>query len=163
MNTTIDLGGLEPVDILLVEDNPDDAELTMRSLRRRHVMNRVVVVADGEAAIEYLDDEGHPLPRMVLLDLKLPKVGGIEVLRWIRANERTKRLAVVVLSSSTMERDIAEAYELGVNSFVAKPVEFDEFQAAVERLGLYWMLLNRVPGQPAPTPAGTGALGSAPP
>jgi CheY-like chemotaxis protein len=163
MNATIDLGQLEPVDILLVEDNPDDAELTLRSLRRRHVMNRVVVVPDGEAAIEYLLDEGHALPRIVLLDLKLPKIGGIEVLRWIRANERTRRLAVVVLSSSTLERDITEAYELGVNSFVAKPVEFDEFQAAVERLGMYWILLNRVPGQPAPTLEGTRALGIEPP
>lgn len=150
MEPLIDLDDLEPVVILLVEDNPDDAELTMRSLRRRHLMNRLVLVTDGPAALEYLFDDRQPLPRVVLLDLKLPKIDGIEVLRRIRANERTKRLAVVVLTSSTIERDIERAYELGANSFVSKPVQFDEFQSAVEQLGLYWMLLNRVPGEPAP-------------
>lgn len=156
MEPLIDLDHLEPVDILLVEDNPDDAELTMRSLRRRHLMNRLVLVTDGAAALEYLLDDRQPLPRVVLLDLKLPKIDGIEVLRLIRANERTKHLAVVVLTSSTIERDIEQAYELGANSFVSKPVQFDEFQAAVEHLGLYWMLLNRVPGEPA-TPAARAA------
>jgi CheY-like chemotaxis protein len=151
MDREIDINSLEPVDILLVEDNPDDAELTMRVLRGRRLVNRVVLVTDGAAALEYLFEEGRPLPRLVLLDLRLPKVGGIEVLRRIRANERTRLLAVVVLTSSTMERDIADAYALGVNSFVSKPVEFDAFQAAVEQLGLYWILLNRVPS-PSATP-----------
>lgn len=147
MNDIAELQDLEPVDILLVEDNPTDAELTLRTLKRKRIVNRVDHVTDGAAAIEYLlGDPRRPLPRLVLLDLKLPKVDGFEVLRRIRAEGRTRGIPVVVLTSSTEERDLIASYELGVNSFVSKPVHFDQFQEAIDQLGLYWMLLNRVPG-----------------
>lgn len=139
------------VDILLVEDNPNDAELAMRALKKHNLANRVEWVKDGEAALDYLFGRGpftnnkHDLPRVVLLDLRLPKVDGIEVLTQIRANPVTHKLPVVVLTSSKEERDVMETYNLGVNSFVAKPVAFAEFSEVVAELGMYWVLVNRVP------------------
>lgn len=139
------------VDILLVEDNPSDAELAIHSLKKHNLANRLEWVKDGEAALDYLFHRGayanvpNSLPRIVLLDLRLPKVDGLEVLKQIRANPETRELPVVVLTSSKEERDVAEAYSLGANSFVAKPVNFDEFSRVVAELGMYWLLVNRVP------------------
>jgi two-component system response regulator len=140
------------MEILLVEDNMQDAELTIHALTRRNLANNLIHVTDGQAAIDLLfgtDDpesaEAIDLPRVVLLDLKLPKVDGIEVLRRIRSDERTKLMPVVVLTSSREERDVIEAYELGVNSYIVKPVEFENFSEAVSSLGLYWLLLNEPP------------------
>lgn len=139
------------VDILLVEDNPNDAELILRALRKHNLANRVEWVKDGAAALDFLFHRGdwasraNTIPRLVLLDLRLPKVDGIEVLRRIRADEATRLLPVVVLTSSQEDRDLVATYQLGVNSFVAKPVAFDAFARTVADLGLYWMLINRVP------------------
>ncbi|HYN76248.1 MAG TPA: response regulator [Lamprocystis sp. (in: g-proteobacteria)] len=139
------------VDILLVEDNPNDAELALRALNKHHLANRVEWVKDGAQALDFLfhrgawSDRANRVPRLVLLDLRLPKVDGIEVLQQIRACVQTRTLPVVVLTSSKEERDLVATYELGVNSFVAKPVAFDEFARTVAELGLYWMLINRVP------------------
>jgi CheY-like chemotaxis protein len=146
------------VDILLVEDNPSDAELAMRALRKHNLANRVEWVKDGEAALDYLFHRGtyadspNSLPRVVLLDLRLPKVDGIEVLKQIRANPVTRELPVVVLTSSKEDRDVMDTYKLGVNSFVAKPVAFDEFSRVVADLGMYWVLVNRVPPDGRLTP-----------
>lgn len=138
--------------ILLVEDNPDDRDLTLRVLGRHLLANEVVAVADGAEALEYLFATGAyvgrdplDLPRLVLLDLKLPKVSGLEVLSRIRADERTRRLPVVILTSSTEEQDIAASYDRGANSYVRKPVVFGEFAESVRQLGLYWLLLNEAP------------------
>lgn len=135
--------------ILLVEDDPDDEELTIRSLQRANVLNKVVVARDGVEALDWLECTGRFAgrdeivePQVVLLDLKLPRVDGIEVLRRIRANARTKHLPVVVLTSSREEKDVVESYRLGANSFVQKPVNFTAFEEAVRQLGLYWLLLN---------------------
>jgi len=143
--------------ILLVEDSPTDEALTLRAFQRSKVRNPVVVVRDGAEALEYLFSTGHgdsrerrSLPAVVLLDLKLPKVDGLEVLQRIRADERTRLLPVVILTSSNEERDRLESYRSGANSFVRKPVEFSEFADAVGQLGLYWALLNEV----APAPNG---------
>ncbi len=139
------------VDILLVEDNPDDAELALRALRKHNLANRVEWVKDGAAALDFLFRRGawkgraNGTPRLVLLDLRLPKVDGIEVLKEIRACPDLRGLPVVVLTSSKEERDLVATYQLGVNSFVSKPVAFDEFARTVADLGLYWMLVNRVP------------------
>jgi CheY-like chemotaxis protein len=133
--------------ILLVEDNPDDELLTLRALKKTKLVNEIVVAHDGEEALEYLlpEKNGNDLPIMVLLDLKMPKVSGLDVLRAIRSNERTKNLPVVVFTSSSEEKDIVESYRLGVNSYVRKPVDFSQFLEAVERIGLYWMVLNESP------------------
>jgi two-component system, response regulator len=131
--------------ILLVEDNPDDELLTVRALRRGHIANEIVVAHNGEEALRYLSDHadsGAALPSVVLLDLKLPKIDGLEVLARIRADARTRLLPVVVLTSSSEECDIVESYSLGANSYVRKPVGFDEFITAVSQLGLYWVLIN---------------------
>lgn len=137
--------------ILLVEDNPDDELLTVRTLRRTNIANEIVVARNGEEALQYLEqiaaggDEGA-LPTVVLLDLKLPKVSGLEVLARIRATAFTRLLPVVVLTSSSEDRDIVESYSLGANSYVRKPVAFDQFTQAVRQLGLYWVLINeRIP------------------
>jgi CheY-like chemotaxis protein len=134
--------------ILLVEDTPDDIELTLRAFRKNNIANMIEVVRDGAKALEYLlgNDDERPLPTLVLLDLKLPKVDGHEVLRRIRADERTRCLPVVILTSSREESDILEAYENGANSYIRKPVDFAAFVEAVQKLGLYWLLLN----EPAP-------------
>ncbi len=144
------------VDILLVEDNPSDAELALRSLKKHNLANRVFWAKDGEEALDYLfhrgafSDSANSLPRVVLLDLRLPKVDGIEVLKQIRATPETCELPVVVLTSSKEERDVMDTYNLGVNSFVAKPVAFDEFAGVVAQLGMYWVLVNRVPPEIRP-------------
>jgi len=140
--------------ILLVEDNPDDEALTIRAFRKNNVSNRVIVARDGAEALDYLFGTGtyagrpdHDSPQVVLLDLKLPKVDGLEVLRRVRAEERTRLLPVVILTSSKEERDLIEGYRLGCNSYVRKPVNFDEFVEAARQLGLYWLLLNEaLPG-----------------
>jgi two-component system response regulator len=138
--------------ILLVEDNDDDVELTLRALRRNRVANRVDVVRDGAEALEYLFATGsyagrdvRDAPNLVLLDLKLPKVGGLEVLERLRADPRTRRLPVVVLTSSNVESDLARSYDLGANSYIRKPVDFTQFMEAVNQLGLYWLVLNEAP------------------
>ncbi len=135
--------------ILLVEDNPDDVDLTLRAFKRNQLTNEVVVANDGEEALDYLFATGAhagrastAMPTVVLLDLKLPKVMGHEVLRRMRADERTRRVPVVVLTSSDEERDIAMAYDLGANSFVRKPVDFAQFIDSARQLGLYWLVLN---------------------
>ena len=145
-----------PTDILLVEDNLQDAELTIRALKQRNLANNIVHVIDGEAALDFLFGtgiyEGRNLleqPKVVLLDLKLPKVNGIEVLRRLRADERTKLLPVVILTSSREDPDVIETYKLGVNSYIVKPVEFENFSEAVCSLGMYWLLLNESPIRPA--------------
>ena len=140
------------VEILLVEDSPRDAEMTLRALHKRNLANHVVHVKDGEEALDWLfgrgvhagRDAGHQ-PKVVLLDLKLPKVDGLAVLRALRADERTRLLPVVVMTSSQEQRDVIESYKLGVNSYVVKPVDFDSFSAAVAELGHYWLLVNKEP------------------
>lgn len=134
--------------ILLVEDNPDDVELTLRALEINNISNRVDVVNDGEQALDYLHAKNgsgeykNPLPQVVLLDLKLPKIDGLEVLKTLREHERTELMPVVILTSSKEERDMVEGYSRGANSYVRKPVSFDQFLEAVRQLGLYWLVLN---------------------
>ena len=134
----------EGVEILLVEDSDDDAELTIRAIRNNKIANRIELVRDGVEALAYLESD-RPLPRLILLDLKLPKMNGLDVLRRIRTNPKTRLVPVVVLTSSREEPDIAGAYELGVNSYIVKPVEFEGFVKAVTDAGLYWLLLNEAP------------------
>ena len=140
--------------ILLVEDNPSDEELTLRALKKSNILNPVVVVRDGAEALDWLFRRGahatrpaDETPQVILLDLKLPKIDGLEVLKQMRADERTKRLPVVVLTSSIQEQDVVASYGLGANSYVRKPVDFTQFVEAVRQLGLYWLVLN----QPLPT------------
>jgi two-component system, response regulator len=130
--------------ILLVEDNPDDEALTRRALKKNNVQNEMVVAHDGQEALDYLFGSAK-LPQLILLDLKLPKIDGLEVLRRLRAEERTRLLPVVVLTSSNEERDLVSSYSLGANSYVRKPVDFKEFTEAARQLGLYWLLLNEPP------------------
>jgi two-component system response regulator len=141
--------------ILLVEDNPDDEALTMRALKKHNLANQITVARDGAEALDFLFGTGqhagrdlNAMPTVVLLDLKLPKVDGLEVLRRIRADERTRRIPVAILTSSNEEQDMARSYDLGANSFIRKPVEFEKFLTAVEQLGLYWLLLNEPPPKP---------------
>ncbi|TYQ26914.1 response regulator [Pseudanabaena sp. UWO310] len=129
--------------IILVEDNPDDERLTIRALRRGSIANEILVARNGEEALAMVLSS-HPLPSVVLLDLKLPKIDGLEVLRQIRANERTHLLPVVVLTSSSEESDIINSYNLGANSYVRKPVEIEKFIEAVRQLGLYWAVINEI-------------------
>ena len=128
--------------LLLVEDNPSDEELTLRSLKKHNIVNEVVVARDGVEAVEYLLDDAKPLPDLVLLDLKLPRLSGLEVLQRIRTEERTKMLPVVVLTSSSQDEDIVSSYRMGANSYVRKPVRFSDFSEAVRQLGVYWLLIN---------------------
>jgi two-component system, response regulator len=135
--------------IFLVEDNPDDEALTLRALQKNNIGNRVVVAHDGAEALDFLLGRGsqaggdsNVMPQVILLDLKLPKVDGLEVLRQLRANERTKYLPVVILTSSNEEQDLLRGYGLGANSYVRKPVDFNQFTEAVRQLGLYWLVLN---------------------
>jgi two-component system, response regulator len=146
--------GFEQVEILLVEDNPEDAEMTMRALRKRNLANQVHWVKDGEEALDYLFCSGayagrnpaHP-PKLVLLDIKMPKVDGIEVLRRVKGSD-LKSIPVVVMTSSNEERDVLESYRLGVNSYIVKPVQFEAFLETVSSIGLYWVLTNRAPTAP---------------
>ncbi|MBI5446782.1 MAG: response regulator [Deltaproteobacteria bacterium] len=136
-------------DILLVDDNPDDVELTLRAFKRTRLANTFHVVRDGVEALDFFfvkpGTARTALPRLILLDLKLPRVSGLEVLARIRENERTRKIPVVVVTSSREEADIRRAYELGVNSYIVKPVEFEEFVAALGEVGLYWLVLNQPP------------------
>jgi CheY-like chemotaxis protein len=136
--------------ILLVEDNPRDEILTLRALKKGNIANNVVVARDGVEALDYLFGRGaysepasHVMPQLVLLDLKLPKVDGLQVLREVRANERTRRLPIVVFTSSSEEEDLVSSYNLGANSYIRKPVEFEQLLAATTQLGMYWLVLNR--------------------
>lgn len=132
--------------ILLVEDNPKDEALTIRALKKSNILNRVVVAHDGVEALEYLfSPDPLPLPQLILLDLKLPKIDGIEVLKRIRENERTKILPVVILTTSTEDKDRLDGYRFGANSYIRKPVDFTKFVEAVGQLGLYWLVLNEPP------------------
>jgi two-component system response regulator len=138
--------------ILLVEDNPDDEELTLRALRKNNIGNTVVVARDGSEAVDFLFGTGAhagrdlaQMPQVILLDLKLPKVDGLEVLRRIRSNDLTRLLPVVILTSSKEEQDMIEGYKIGANSYVRKPVDFIQFVEAVRQLGLYWLVLNEAP------------------
>ncbi|GIK16170.1 MAG: response regulator [Planctomycetota bacterium] len=138
-----------PTEILLVEDDPNDVDLTLRVFRNHQLANRIRVFRDGAEVVEYLlpEDRNQPVdvPRFILLDLKLPKISGLDVLRRIRSDERTRTIPVVMLTSSRQIPDIREAYALGVNSYLCKPVEFDAFAEVVRQLGMYWMLLNEPP------------------
>ncbi len=140
--------------ILLVEDNPDDVKLTLRALKKSNILNEVVVAEDGVKALDYLFGTGEYsgrdisiTPQVILLDLNMPRLDGLEVLQKIRADERTKLLPVVILTTSSEDKDRIESYKLGANSYVRKPVDFNEFAKAVNQLGLYWLLLNEAPYQ----------------
>jgi two-component system response regulator len=140
----------EKVEIVLIEDNPADVELTLNALKKNNLENHVKVLTDGEEAVDYLlttcDSPGKTgCPHLILLDLKLPKVSGLEVLEKIRSDQRTRMIPVVVLTSSAEEKDRIESYKLGVNSYIVKPVEFDNFAKVVSQIGFYWVLLNKTP------------------
>ena len=147
---------LHGVEILIVEDSPDDLELALHALRKRNISNRIVTARDGAEALDILFCRGkynersfqHP-PRLVLLDLKLPKIDGIQVVKELKADERTKAIPVIVLTASREDRDIVESYKLGVNSYIQKPIDFDQFQAIVEQLGMYWLVVNQAPPENA--------------
>ncbi|MEI6682512.1 MAG: response regulator [Bacteroidota bacterium] len=141
-----------PVEILLIEDNPNDAALALRALRRKHLVNHIEVIDDGADALDFLFHRGKyeerismALPRVIFLDLKLPRIDGLEILKEIRANEITRKLPVVIVSSSKEDPDISRAYELGANSYVVKPVDFETFIKVISELGMYWLLLNEPP------------------
>ena len=142
----------QQVEILLVEDNPDDVELTLHALRKENLANSIHVARDGEEALEFLFCNGphadrsfeHP-PKLILLDLKLPKVDGMEVLKRLKADPRTKTIPVVILTSSKEERDLVDGYGLGANSYIQKPVDFDQFRDTVKKVGLYWLVINQPP------------------
>jgi len=142
---------MEEIEILLVEDNPVDIELTLRAFKKNSIANAIKVVRDGEEAVNYIFSSGKnsnsksKMPKLILLDLKLPKIGGIDVLSQIKGNPNTRMIPVVVLTSSQEERDIVEAYQLGANSYIVKPVDFEKFVSAVKDLGVYWLLLNQPP------------------
>lgn len=139
------------INILLVEDNPDDVELTLHALKKNNIVNPVKIARDGQEALDYIFYEGkyqgdqHELPNVILLDLKLPKVDGIEVLRKVKSDRKTKLIPVVILTSSKEESDLLKSYDLGVNSYIRKPVDFDQFVETVRQIGFYWMLINEQP------------------
>ena len=140
-----------PVEILLVEDNPDDIEMALNALEQHHIANRILVVRDGAAALDYMFSRGayagrdKQAPRVILLDLKLPLVDGLEVLRQLKEDPRTRAVPVVVMTASREEQDLVESYRLGVNSYIVKPVDFVQFTRAMRTIGLYWLLLNELP------------------
>jgi two-component system response regulator len=139
------------IEILLIEDNHHEAELTIRSLKKNHLANRLIHIDDGADALDFLFSKGKytdkeiPMPRLILLDLKLPKVDGLEILRQLKGDERTRVIPVVVLTSSKEEKDVVESYALGVNSYIVKPVNFESFANAISEIGMYWMVLNQDP------------------
>lgn len=142
----------EKIDVLLVEDNPSDAELTIKALRKNKIINALLHLQDGEDALDYIFATGKyadrnmgDIPKIILLDLKMPKIDGLEVLTKIKSDQRTKIIPVVLLTSSKEEKDIVNSYKLGVNSYIVKPVEFDTFVKAVSDVGLYWLLVNQPP------------------
>jgi len=142
----------KPIEILLVEDNPNDVKLTLRALEKHNLANKVHVVKDGEEALDYIFSKGNysqrndtEIPKVIFLDLKLPKINGLEVLKILKSDEKTRLIPVVVLTSSKEDRDIVESYKLGANSYIVKPVDFDKFFNSVADLGLYWLLLNESP------------------
>jgi two-component system, response regulator len=148
MTTNVDM-----IEILLVEDNPSDLELALHALKKNNLANRIQVVRDGQEALDFIFGQGAFMgrllqngPRVVLLDLKLPKVDGLEVLRRMKADDRTRNIPIVIMTSSREERDLVESYRLGVNSYIIKPVDFGQFTESVRQLGFYWLLLNKVPG-----------------
>ncbi|HEY4150849.1 MAG TPA: response regulator [Chitinophagaceae bacterium] len=140
------------VEILLVEDNPHEAELAILSLKKNHLSNKLLHIDDGAEALDFIFSRGNysenksfPFPKLILLDLKLPKVDGLEILRQVKGDERTSNIPIVILTSSKEEKDIIESYKLGVNSYIVKPVSFDAFTKAIAELGFYWLLLNQEP------------------
>lgn len=144
------MDNLDAVEILIVEDNPNDAEMALRAFKKNNLTNNVLVVEDGEEALNFIFARGNfsnrklsNRPKIILLDLKLPKIDGLEVLKVIKSNPTTKVIPVIVLTSSAEESDIIKSYQLGVNSYIVKPVEFEKFVEAIEDLGLYWLLLNK--------------------
>ena len=146
------MNGIVDVEVLLVEDNPTDAELTMLALKERNLANRLVWVKDGAEALDFLFAEGayadrknQPAPKLVLLDLRLPKVDGLEVLKKMRDNPLTNTIPVVVMTSSGLDRDVSISYQLGANSYIQKPINFDEFSKVVSDLGFYWLVINKKP------------------
>lgn len=139
--------------ILLVEDNPDDEILTLRAMKKNNVINKVIIAHDGVEALDYLykrkdyaDRDDNDIPQLILMDVNMPRMNGLEALKEIRSNPKTKLLPVVMLTSSREEQDMIESYELGANSYIKKPVDFDQFVEAVKQLGVYWMVLNELPG-----------------
>lgn len=150
--------GLRDIEILIVEDNPSDLELTLRALKKHHVSNKILALRDGAEALDYLFAQGqyqnrpnNRKPKVIFLDLKLPKVDGLEVLRRIKADPATRSIPVVMVTSSTEEKDRLQSYELGVNSFLVKPVNFEDFIRAISKAGFYWLALNRPPDDSSPT------------
>lgn len=142
----------EPIEILLVEDNPDDAEMALKALKKEKIANNIKTIEDGEEALDfifskgkYADKPAKPYPKIILLDLKLPKVNGFEVLKAVKEDQNTQVIPVIIMTSSREEKDMIESYKLGVNSYIVKPVDFDKFVNAVRDLGLYWLLLNQQP------------------
>lgn len=147
-----DASSEQPISILLVEDNPTDAELTIRALRRAKIANEIQLLKDGAAALDFIFCQGEYAhrtmtnqPKVILLDLKLPKVSGLEVLRQLKSDARTQKIPIVVLTSSAEDRDMIESYQFGVNSYIVKPVDFEQFNQAVQQLGFYWVLFNQLP------------------
>lgn len=132
-------------EILLVEDNPNDAELAIRALKKNNLANNLVHLEDGQEALDYLYDENNEMPKLILMDVKMPRVDGIEVLRKLKSDDKRKVIPVVMLTSSKEDKDIIEAYNLGVNAYIVKPVDFDQFVKAVTQLGFFWMILNQPP------------------
>jgi CheY-like chemotaxis protein len=146
------MGNYEQVEILLVEDKSTDAELTLRALKRHNLANRVLWVKDGQEALDYVFATGNYAdrspsgdPKLILLDIKLPKISGVDVLRRLKSDERSKSIPVTMLTSSAEERDVVESYQLGVNSYIVKPVDFNKFVETVSEVGMYWMVVNRPP------------------
>ena len=142
------------VEILLVEDNQTDVELTLRGLKKNNLANNIIIVNDGEEALDFIFERGkfsertnHNFPKVILLDLKLPKIDGLEVLRTLKSDERTKSIPIVMLTSSNEESDKVDSYKLGVNSYIVKPVDFEKFTKAIGEIGMYWLLLNQAPGK----------------
>lgn len=132
-------------EILLVEDNPNDAELAIRALKKNNLANNLIHLEDGQEALDYLFNDNNEMPKLILMDVKMPRVDGIEVLRRLKSDEKKKVIPVVMLTSSKEDKDIIEAYNLGVNAYIVKPVDFDQFVKAVTQLGFFWMILNQPP------------------